>query len=32
MVHIDGIAAFASPGRIILETSADNNDPLQAIF
>jgi len=30
--HIDGIAAFASPGRIILETSADNNDPRKPFF
>jgi agmatine deiminase len=30
--HIDGIAAFASPGRIILETSADCNDPRKPFF
>jgi len=30
--HIDGIAAFASPGRIIIETSKSKNDPRTNFF
>ena len=30
--HIDGIAAFASPGRIILETSSNPNEPRKHFF
>ena len=30
--HIDGIAAFASPGRIILETCTDNDNPRKLFF
>lgn len=30
--HVDGIAAFAAPGRIIVESSTDPNDPRKPFF
>ena len=30
--HVDGIASFAAPGKIIIESTEDENDPRKAFF